>query len=73
MRWQPIDTAPKDGTEVLLAGGVTGIDIGSWCACGAYHSKSKLRPAYFEQAWGSRGSHMLHPQPTHWMPLPDAP
>jgi hypothetical protein len=72
--WQPIDTAPKDGTRVLVYGQRGDvIDIGSWRGCGRYRPRTKQRSAYFEKAWGADGSHIFSPQPTHWMPLPDAP
>jgi hypothetical protein len=70
VEWQDIDTAPKDGTEILLFGHRGDrMDIGSWCGCGSYRSKTKLRPAHFDYAWGSAGT-KLYPTPTHWMPLP---
>ncbi len=59
--WQPIETAPKDGTIVLLAGefdypGDWRIKIGYWSAC----------DDDWYLCWASW-------KPTHWMPLPDAP
>lgn len=58
-RWQPIGTAPKDGTLLLVwAPGVEGLNaIFSLCA---WHDEAgfcidELR------------------QPTHWMPLPEPP
>jgi len=63
--WQPIDTAPKDGTVVLLWDGIetTGywqnytFSPGSWCLCisGAYAQDAALDG------------------PTHWAPLPAEP
>ena len=66
--WQKIDTAPKDGTWVLLAGGKdggwgpTGPCVvgfwyeGDWCYC------------YWDDGWRS-----AYTDPTHWMPCPEAP
>lgn len=61
--WQPIETAPKDGTTILLWEGESGTECwvvpvtGSW-DCGEWtltcHGFSTLAPS-------------------HWMPLPDRP
>lgn len=69
--WQPIDTAPKDGTEILVfvppakwSGGyvrsvmwVEDSDHSCWCV-----EDNKLGP--FALRGGS---------PTHWMQLPEPP
>lgn len=72
MTWQPIETAPKDGTRVLLfCPAQIGIVVGHWCN-NSYHKKP--RPYWTndqENLWGvatTRGY-----QPTHWMPLPQPP
>ncbi len=59
--WQPIETAPKDGTIVLLAGefdypGDWRIKMGFWAA----------DDDDWRLCWASW-------PPTHWMPLPEAP
>lgn len=57
MQWQPIDTAPRDGTMVLLAGGLAApsdwrIKVGYWASeDGAWY--------IFGGLW----------RPTRWMPL----
>jgi hypothetical protein len=73
--WQPIETAPKDGTEVLLAvGGI--VDTGNWQAESPVGLESGVivDPVLPEGWYGLRG---LCPwdgvQPTHWMPLPEPP
>jgi hypothetical protein len=60
--WKPIETAPKDGTPVLVA------------AAGCpWHPML----CHFEGSWGSLNPDMsftaLADQPTHWMPLPEPP
>lgn len=71
--WQPIKTAPKDGTAVLL------------CLWGSeYPAREPTHPemivASYDEAtpdfpWltldGANGYHA--DAPTHWMPLPDPP
>ena len=78
--WQSIDTAPKDGTKVLVydqesAGlsGRPGIGI-AWWHSHRYHDK--YRESWCPQeSWCSQGCRddveIYHP--THWMPLPEAP
>lgn len=62
MSWQPIDTAPKDGTPILCYrpevgfSPETGIDV-LWWDMGA---------------WMYNAEPVIS-QPTHWMPLPAAP
>ena len=67
--WQPIETAPTDGTRILLARcgkTETGADLGVWWACAGWWSdKWKV---WFDGVEPSG----LH-KPTHWMHLPEAP
>ncbi|MDX4957877.1 DUF551 domain-containing protein [Delftia acidovorans] len=70
MNWQPIETAPKDGSLILL-GAPNGVWVG------------KHLPAYTsgfapKNPWSSmllNHDHMAerYTRPTHWMPLPAAP
>lgn len=73
MGWQPIETAPKDGTifDVWL-GDADASDLDFYCDRGTRRSPSwqwwgdKFRPA--------AGLKLLtFVQPTHWIPLPDPP
>ncbi len=61
-RWLPIEAAPKDGTRIIVVS-----DTGNvWC--GVYWEK---RPRA-----GERWTSFIGPlrfDPTHWMPLPEAP
>jgi hypothetical protein len=81
MEWQPIETAPKDGTDILVAGinfGEVGkgyhIVVAQWC-------EDERSP---QQIWRERGvcfsgwyqdddSDEPLPFLTHWMPLPPPP
>ena len=58
--WQPIDTAPKDGTEVLL---LVPRRPGRTQVCQGSNITGN-------QWWSSWVGVV---RPTHWMPLPDAP
>lgn len=63
--WQPIETAPKDGTRILL--GYFPETGGSGCEVAWWHSThTKWCGRVLLNADG-------HFSPTHWMPLPPAP
>jgi hypothetical protein len=79
MEWQPIETAPKDGTQILVARagdsvGVDDIEITEWCVMARSHyehvegdlyRKVEEEPHCF---WNGNGH-----RATHWMPLPEPP
>ena len=61
MTWQPIETAPKDGTEILL-----------WDKeFEAYAVGYFLKP--LAQWTAFPGGIMDDVSPSHWMPLPEPP
>ena len=62
-QWQPIETAPKDGTKVLLYKP----DDEFWCS-----SIATARWWAKESEWLCTGS-AYFPAPTHWQPLPPEP
>ena len=69
MTWQPIETAPKDGTRVLI-----------YQPDGMWHSRSCIRGERIELAYWHQPGNKERPgfwiptsRPTHWMPLPDPP
>lgn len=75
--WQPIETAPKDGTTILIYGGTYFHDNdGSWNA-----DDSQLKhvtTAYFRRdgwcmGFGESYNDEIWAKPTHWMPLPTPP
>jgi hypothetical protein len=82
--WRPIDTAPMNGTRVMLYGDGR-VTMGSWITerevmASTYHHTTgaylgcfpngDIEPAYWESHDG--GFTEEHP-PTHWMPLPQPP
>lgn len=81
MEWQPIDTAPKDGSEIILyphhMSGVWDSFADSWRVWQIPlnadllidASGHKLGNPVFEVMANSLGM----PDPTHWMPLPPPP
>ena len=73
MTWQPIETAPKDGTHILVyAYGeyssayyvAKEIDDEEYCGKGMYR-KVKIDAGYLH--------YETDKYPTHWMPLPEPP
>ena len=75
--WQDIETAPKDGRTILVAGGAC------WDTDETYPEPRAVQEAMtanwdaFRLRWdaGCSGSHgeVTVVEPTHWMPLPAAP
>lgn len=81
--WQPIDTAPKDGTAIwLLVDGHPYIGFGeaaNWLsATSRWFVKASYRRRNPEERQGGLsdeiyGTHGIDVVPTHWMPLPEPP
>jgi hypothetical protein len=61
--WQPIETAPKDGSDVMLWATVGQMmDANNRCVVGRY-----------ARGWWLSGANAVLSHATHWMPLPVAP
>ncbi len=70
--WQPIETAPKDGTKVIV------FIPGSGAVCPAWWEVDKyaVRPRPYWTHWGEHVfgvRQVRNKPPTHWMPIPPAP
>lgn len=63
MSWQPIETAPRDGTRVLLWG---------WTMASGEASSCIVARMEFDNTWRSHAQHVVR-DASHWMPLPDGP
>ena len=63
-QWQPIETAPKDGTYLLIGSK-------SFVSCGLWESSDS--GGWWRDAVESAPYQISEVKPTHWMPLPDAP
>lgn len=61
MTWQPIETAPVDGTRVLLFVPPYGAMSGHFDKYGT------------GRRWNAHSAINREAQPTHWMPLPEPP
>ena len=66
--WQLMDTAPKDGTEII----VYLPDFGSVCAAW-FSEETGLWPSAGSDAYDSEWQPVNVGLPSHWMPLPDYP
>lgn len=56
--WPPIETAPKDGTEILI-----------WV-----ERPHRYRAAWWDERYGAYvDTWMCYEDATHWQPLPDPP
>ena len=62
--WQPIETAPKDETQILTAG--SEIEIAYWQE---FTDTGKAKG--WRDGWFNLSGYYIHP--THWMPLPEPP
>jgi len=78
MEWQPIETAPKDGTKVLIVNSDGAIDVAGYVVQWDEHSElvRKARDGDVYRTvredtgyWDTETAYW----PTHWMPLPEAP
>ena len=75
MAWQPIDTAPRDGTRILCFVPEWGegyqIEVGRFDErIEIVNGEERYRSARW---WIGGGIGIEPPQPTHWMPLPPPP
>lgn len=69
MEWQPIETAPKDGTEVLGCEEVR-ITTAGHKVGGHVFIAHFVKDEFYIGKWISTSGFV---QPTHWMPLPTPP
>ena len=74
LAWQPIETAPRDGTHVMVFPdnryGGHGWAVAKW---GSGHFGGMPGEVRHLTGWISDGGFFMGPQPTHWMPLPEPP
>lgn len=84
MDWQPIETAPKDGTEILVYAPEIGVPLLARFAapCDFMTEQEGRRYDILDEDWDEadwfaadfiQGCRLTGGAPTHWMPLPDPP
>ena len=69
-QWMPIETAPKDGTKILLfepseTRNGECIFVGLW--------DERRNPEWYDSQWKCAEYDAFNHEPTHWMPLPEVP
>ena len=71
--WQPISTAPRDGTDVMRHDKHWGVMSGYWSDCiwARYANPDKDAGGAWVQELNRSDTLALNP--THWMPLPEPP
>jgi hypothetical protein len=63
--WQPIETAPKDGTDILVA---------DYRVAGGFMNVVAYTDEDFPNVWETQEFLSYHHEAfTHWMPLPNPP
>lgn len=74
MNWQPIETAPRDGTRVLLYRPEASL---WWQVMGGRFDGDKYakkpRPFWASDNWSLTKTEQRSCDPTHWMPLQPPP
>ena len=72
MEWQPIETAPKDGTSVLVFNGLD-VSVGYWFIWEHFFTGDRL--SGFVKNWNNEFGcpDSFVGDATHWMPLPPPP
>lgn len=72
--WQPIETAPKDGTAILVYGPELLREHTGHCMVVRWQTTEFSTVPWWTISDGKFGPYDLRgPSPTHWMPLPDIP
>jgi len=70
MNWQPIETAPKDGTTILVCDAAKQISLVNWEYVTGYENTNIGPDGWRSDACRDFGG---FEDPTHWMPLPEPP
>ena len=65
MKWLPIDSAPKDGSYILL--------FTQYGIAECYWNYDHWEQIACYSTYDGRGDVVLHDTPTHWMPIPPYP
>jgi hypothetical protein len=71
--WQPIETAPKDGTSILVAT-EEGVQLVAWLDNNTSLHSRKFMEWCEPGSWqDEQGGYTIADNPTHWTPLPNLP
>jgi hypothetical protein len=74
-KWQPIETAPKDGTAILICANELGMIVfGQRIAVAKFHTEHDLEHGkVLDFVVADEGERRHVRFATHWMPLPPEP
>lgn len=72
MKWQPIESAPRDGTPVLVWRGPTDIFVAHYVSPVDVFGPDDSDD-YVKRWWSTDGQDLTGPMPSHWTPLPEPP
>lgn len=75
IEWQPIETAPRDGTEIILMLGAENGKLLAWISSFIdtetfSHGKLIRKSQHWQMPMWAVSREL---EPTHWMPIPKAP
>lgn len=74
-KWMSIETAPKDGRDIIISDKTGHVRTTHWCKCDIY----KDYHYHIVEAWfdydddGIIRALIEEEEPTHWMPMPKPP
>lgn len=74
--WRPIESAPLDGSWVLVSGGTIdceSMDNRPVPAQWTNELNGQMTEWHWQWAWFDGGYYGWYENPTHWMPLPEPP
>ena len=76
--WQPIESAPKDGTDIHVWVRGSLVPVPAHFTSREYFAREYDNPEYMEEGWyPSYGFLFDLPEitidPTHWIPIPEPP
>lgn len=71
-QWQPIETAPDDGTSVLIASEIIPSEAAQQAGAKAFWDVA-IGSCYSRSFKDKKWTSVLGGKPTHWMPLPKPP
>ena len=72
MEWQPIETAPRDGTQIVIFGPDVQGPGAPGCSTAEYYLRQD-GSAFWEIFHDEKGRYTIMGVATHWVPLPPFP
>jgi hypothetical protein len=73
MEWQPIETAPKDGTKILVYTINGDIELTEWYQLESFHYEEIVESGLYRKVMEEPTEGWNSNKPVLWMPLPNAP